>query len=228
MILVNEPKYYKFFSESRVHYGFYYKEGLNVLKEPFDPTGTCRSGGFYFTDINNIMQFQGYGPSISEIEIPDDALVYREDEKFKTDKMIIKKFETFDHGVLLRLVKEGLNVQQNMKDILYWAIGSRNIETLEYLKAKYDYSIIHNLSTDLYSYIIRLKLPLLDLIIDHCRHNSLKAFERFVHVSKYSISAAVSIYQIAHPKIQKLMIAYAESEDDKTLLNSIKQYINSI
>ena len=38
------------------HHGYQYKDGLNILQEPFAETGSCVPGGFYFTDIDNIFR----------------------------------------------------------------------------------------------------------------------------------------------------------------------------
>ena len=44
----------KLTNETECHNGFQFKTGLNEDTIPFDPTGECKKGGIYFTDIDNI------------------------------------------------------------------------------------------------------------------------------------------------------------------------------
>jgi hypothetical protein len=80
-------KFYKFLAKDFIHNGFNYKIGLNVDTKKFHPSGQCNEGGLYFTDKKNILSFSEYGPNLGVIEIPDDAQVYIEENKFKADKL---------------------------------------------------------------------------------------------------------------------------------------------
>ena len=46
--------YYKITNETENHYGYQYKDGLNVLEEPFNEKPVCRKGGLYFTEYDKI------------------------------------------------------------------------------------------------------------------------------------------------------------------------------
>lgn len=67
-------KYYKITNSNENHHGFQYRDGLNILVEPFNdnPNESCCSGGFYFTDIENIFRFLWFGIYLREIELPTD------------------------------------------------------------------------------------------------------------------------------------------------------------
>lgn len=62
--------YYKVTNSQENHNGFQYADGLNILKEPFNPVGSCVPGGFYFTTKEYIHEFYSWGIYIREIELP--------------------------------------------------------------------------------------------------------------------------------------------------------------
>ena len=43
-------KYYKITNKEENHNGFQYKDGLNIDTIEFDPNGSCRPGGLYYTN----------------------------------------------------------------------------------------------------------------------------------------------------------------------------------
>lgn len=93
-ILTSKLMLIKLTNIDEVHNGFKFKDGLNVDTILFNPTGVCRSGGFYFTDVNNFAFWLNYDSSdpmeyARVVQIPDDALVYIEDNKIKADKLIL-------------------------------------------------------------------------------------------------------------------------------------------
>lgn len=92
-IKYEHTKFYKLTNKLECHNNFQYQDGLNVDILPFNPTGSCLPGGLYFTEENNIAYWVTYLDDITyirEVEIPDDALVYIEANKFKTNKIILK------------------------------------------------------------------------------------------------------------------------------------------
>ena len=90
--------YYKVVRDDLTHHGFTYKLGLNVDTLYFNPSGSCRPGGLYFTDIDNLGTFFDFGNLIAFIKIPIDAQVYSEPcgSKWKANRIIIEKFVTID------------------------------------------------------------------------------------------------------------------------------------
>jgi hypothetical protein len=75
------------------HHKFQYKTGLNEDYLSFNPTGSCKSGGLYFTTAEYINKFLDFGLNIAIIELCTDAKFYIDPEgmKFKTNKFIIKE-----------------------------------------------------------------------------------------------------------------------------------------
>ena len=112
-------KLYKFLNNDLKHYNFTYQLGLNIDFLPFNPDYECSPGGLYFCDENTYhCHFNGYGHKIALIEIPDDARIYVEENKFKADKLIITDIIDFSdigddfwinilsiHGCVLKYIK---------------------------------------------------------------------------------------------------------------------------
>ena len=73
--------FYKIVRSDLIHHGFKYQLGLNVDTKQFNPSGSCESGGLYFTNINNLLDFCYCGQHIALIEIPDDSQIYIDDDK---------------------------------------------------------------------------------------------------------------------------------------------------
>jgi hypothetical protein len=96
--------YYKILRSDLTHNGFVYKEGLNILKEPFFNDDFCGPGGLYFTDHHNMFKWLTlYDPLsindiyIAEVELLADSQIVKMDDKFKTDKFILKNIQTFSN-----------------------------------------------------------------------------------------------------------------------------------
>ncbi|MEM4270567.1 MAG: hypothetical protein QXO70_00555 [Candidatus Pacearchaeota archaeon] len=90
--------YFKVMNDKETHYGFKYKDGLNILQEKFDdnPKHSCCAGGLYFTDYKNLHLFINMitdATYIREVTIPTDAKVVLdlEGDKWRADKIILNK-----------------------------------------------------------------------------------------------------------------------------------------
>ena len=81
--------YFKILNISLNHHGFQYKEGLNIDILPFNPHGDCEPGGLYFTDKEHIFEYIDFGTLIADVEVPDDAQVYKNGTKWKADRIIL-------------------------------------------------------------------------------------------------------------------------------------------
>jgi len=84
--------YYKVTNADEIHFGYHYKDGLNILIEKFNdnPKASCVSGGFYFTDYDHLPEFLEIGVWIREVTIPTDAKVVLDPDgnKWRCDKII--------------------------------------------------------------------------------------------------------------------------------------------
>jgi hypothetical protein len=99
--------------ESEIHNNYQFQTGLNVDPIKFNPTGECNPGGFYFCALNQFYKWLTYNNvtcvNYRIVEIPDDATVYIEGDKFKVDKFILsdKKSIWYDENLC------GIAVRQN-------------------------------------------------------------------------------------------------------------------
>ena len=99
----------KLLNYGRNHFGFQYKLGKNIDHVPFNPNGSCLSGGLYFTTLEYLPQFISYGINIAYIELCKDALFYCDPEgfKWKTNKFIITKIEQTEEICKLAVKQNG-------------------------------------------------------------------------------------------------------------------------
>lgn len=106
-LLTHNMIFIKFFKDSDIHHDFQFRNGLNKDTRYFQPNGECTSGGFYFTDLDNIQHWCGHGPYMRRVLIPNDAQVYIEKSKYKADKLILEeRYFTPDHPLLQEMVSK--------------------------------------------------------------------------------------------------------------------------
>jgi len=145
-IYKDKTKFYKFLNDDLMHNSFKYELGLNVDVNPFTPNGSCSKGGLYFCKENDCHFYVDvYGRKLALVEIPDDAKIYIEQNKFKADKIILTDIINFDNvpddiwinTLLLRYVKEEL--QTNELCIL---AVINNVSELQYVKEEFKASLL--------------------------------------------------------------------------------------
>lgn len=77
---------------------FEYKIGENKDINPFDPSGSCKKGGLYYTDMKHGGEYAWiFGDHVAIIEIPPTAQTYTEPckTKYKADTIIVKEIMPF-------------------------------------------------------------------------------------------------------------------------------------
>jgi hypothetical protein len=106
------PKvFYKITNKLENHHAFQYKEGLNILKQEFDPKVECGKGGLYCAEKKNIIRWTNLGCHIRKIHIPKDATVVKLKEKYKTDRLILlDKFDLYSVNTIKKLK---INISSN-------------------------------------------------------------------------------------------------------------------
>uniref|UniRef100_A0A6C0E5U3 Uncharacterized protein n=1 Tax=viral metagenome TaxID=1070528 RepID=A0A6C0E5U3_9ZZZZ len=123
----------KIIRSDKCHNGFTYKIGLNILDKPFEPKGSCVPGGLYYTNIDNIPDYYGYGELLVTVRIPDDAQVVQDpcihSKKWRTDKIILcEEYPLFDPETIKKF---NLKITPNYIDS---ASMYGHIDVLEWLK----------------------------------------------------------------------------------------------
>jgi hypothetical protein len=91
---VSDRIFYKFIDDTLYYKKFNYSIGFNRYIETSNPSGSCQSGGLYFTTLDHLFEFIGYGSLIAIIELCDDSKIYCDPlgNRFKTDIFKIIKF----------------------------------------------------------------------------------------------------------------------------------------
>ena len=86
-------KFVKLTNQLENHNGYQFQTGLNIDSIPFNPQGKCNPGGIYFCLFEDLQLWLNYIDQemfyIRLVTIPDDALVWTEQNKFKADRLIL-------------------------------------------------------------------------------------------------------------------------------------------
>ena len=120
--LTKDKHFVRLTIEDENHNGFQYKTGLNIDTLPFNPIGNCTPGGLYFCEMKYFPIFLEYNDKICKkirsVQIPDDSLVYIEDNKYKTDKFILGEAKEIytDLNLCLEAVKYNGLVLHHIKE----------------------------------------------------------------------------------------------------------------
>jgi hypothetical protein len=119
-LLCKDKIFYKFLNDNLIHYNFKYELGLNIDVLPFNPTKKCSSGGLYFCEESKIPLYcTMYGTKLAIVEIPDNARIYIEEDKFKTNKIFITKiidFNSIDEEFWINIIPNNGLVLQYVKN----------------------------------------------------------------------------------------------------------------
>ncbi len=139
-------KLYKLTTETENHNGYQFKDGLNIDTNPIN-TNKCSKGGIYFTNEENITNWLIYNDKIMkykrEVKILDDSIIFTEENKYKTDKLILKsRKEIYENDIFYKIIvqKNGLelkNVSDQTDEICKIAV-EQNGNALEYVKNQTD------------------------------------------------------------------------------------------
>lgn len=137
---------YKVISEDFTHNNFTYKDGLNIDTFPFSPLGECSAGGLYFTELYKLAYWIDWGIYICKVTIPDDSLVYIEQNKFKAkkinldlnNKVLIKDFYGWDDPYFCEIAVQqshtALRFVRNQTEELCKIAIYKNSRSLEFVK----------------------------------------------------------------------------------------------
>jgi hypothetical protein len=114
----NKPKtFYKITNKTENHHGFQYKEGLNILKQKFEPKVECGQGGLYCAEKKDILSWINLGYHIRKVHIPKDATVVKLANKYKTDRIILlDKYPLYSVDTLKKLK---LNIDEDPYSYCY-------------------------------------------------------------------------------------------------------------
>lgn len=131
--------YYKITNKEESHRGMQYQDGLNTDIWPFNPAGSCESGGIYFSR-EDILAFLDYGPWIRKVELPEGEQIYEDPssspKKFKAHSVILGPRREINLDIIKELVEEGANIHVCDDYTLRWAAKNGHLEVVKYLIEK--------------------------------------------------------------------------------------------
>src|SRR5579875_3340782 len=134
--------YFKITNEEEIHHGFQYVDGLNILTEEFQEEGSCVQGGFYFTDIKNILKFLDYGIYLREVTLPTDDPDFKmvldpQGDKWRANKIILgKRYLLSDLETFKFLVEQGADFRINNDYTIQWTSKNGYLEITNFLVEK--------------------------------------------------------------------------------------------
>ncbi len=91
-------KYVKILKDDMCHKGFRYQLGLNIDHLVFNPSGSCKPGGLYFTDLDNFVKFLNYGTLIADVGVPPGTEIYADPEgsKWKAPRITLSNIRRIE------------------------------------------------------------------------------------------------------------------------------------
>jgi len=128
-------KFFKITNRYEIHNGYAYHDGLNILQQRFndDPNDSCCEGGFYFTTLEYIDKFYGFGVNLREVTLPIDHSDFEmiqdpSGDKWRANKIILgKKYSLYNPKTYKYF---GLDISDNMY-IIDFACAEGNIKFLQ-------------------------------------------------------------------------------------------------
>ncbi|BCS82762.1 putative ankyrin repeat protein [Cotonvirus japonicus] len=209
---LTNKKFYKFISDNWIQRDYLYKEGLNILDKSFERHGSCVPGGLYFTDIEHILDYMGYGKRLVEVTIPFDAQIVEDSmygfRKWRADKIIVKNIglitEINTIKFLLDYPFEIVDISEILLKLYSYSLENNYYKLLEYLIKNFleDFPVLHKkimltlIDLDLYDEKI------LQLLIQH----GAKFFNTFISdvVKHENITLILTIIRYKPSKIETL------------------------
>ena len=94
----DKHKAVKLLHGNMIHYDFVWKEGLNVLKEPFNSEPGCGPGGLYYCEAQNVDEHIQYIEPrlIADVTIPPGVRTVAMATKSKSDKVVLSNIRPID------------------------------------------------------------------------------------------------------------------------------------
>jgi ankyrin repeat protein len=136
--------FYKVTNARECHNGYQYRDGLNILKEPFndDPKASCCPGGFYFTDVKNVFKYIDYGENIRQVTLPlsnpefkivqDPSL-----DKWRANMLVLgERHSLHDVATYRHLIDASADINADNGNVLYWNVRCGNLDVVKYLYSK--------------------------------------------------------------------------------------------
>jgi hypothetical protein len=128
--------YLKILKGKENHNGLQYHTGLVKDILPFEPEGSCVSGGIYFTTPKHICKFLGYGVWVREVTIPNRARMVQDPEgdKWRANKVVLGTRKHLGKVTTWKwLVENGTDIHAGCDWALRNAASRGHLEIVKYL-----------------------------------------------------------------------------------------------
>ena len=134
--------FYKITNAEENHFGFQYRDGLNILIDKFDddPTHHCCKGGFYFTDIEYIFAYMSYGIYVREVMLPmenPDFRIVDDAYKYRANMLVFgKRYNLDDVETYKMLIDRGADIGAGGNAALKTNAAAGRMDIVKYLVEK--------------------------------------------------------------------------------------------
>jgi hypothetical protein len=122
---LDQHRLYRITNFSEIHNGFRYNTGTNEDNLPFNPSGSCSSGGLYFFDIKYIVQYHNSncdGYWIRGVSLDNDEEIWDEENgKYKAHTITLGERTILDNFEIpveycMEAVKNNVGALEYVKD----------------------------------------------------------------------------------------------------------------
>ena len=144
------------------HNGFSYQPGMNYLKGSFSFYGECVPGGFYFIEIQKILDYLLYGVNIRIVRLDkmmeDPSFkIIRDSEKYRSNVIFLEESMSLSDPFTYEFLrKAGVDIEAGARKILRHAIKYGFIEIVRYLYELIgSYKMNSHICPSTFSYIVK-------------------------------------------------------------------------
>lgn len=142
-----KPLFVKIMRDKENHYGYQYRDGLNILPDNFNdnPNNSCTKGGFYFTTPNFIHRYYNIGNNLRIIDLPVNDPEFKmvrdiSGDKWRANRIILKEkyplavIETY-RELNLKLPPLFICVENKFWELAKFVVRDRNEMNIELVHA---------------------------------------------------------------------------------------------
>ena len=208
-------KFFKLTNKAECHFGFQYKDGLNVDFIPFNKYGSCVAGGLYFSDTANILDFIAFDSTyIREITIPDDEFDVIQDpsgdKKWRSHSVICGERKSLGELATWKwMVEQGIHITNH---VIYVYVKNTNTNRLEIIQYLID-NAYYSERLFLYSRCLHIacdygNIELVKFIITHGA-TSIYEIKSLIKLAKYN--GNVDIVKVLYKSIKYNKLEYIKT-----------------
>lgn len=202
---------------------FTYKINEVNICDNFDEN-MLHGGGFYFADEKNILNFLGYGMTVYDVIIPEDAKIIKftdEVDEIKSDKIILTNPRKVDKAFVEKMFNEGAVISDDkIVGVIHDLITQKEYDLAKIIFEKIDFN-----NEKLLDEITRLNIP--SELLDTYKQVYSKATSPEVITYLYNIASYQNLYHHNKYSIENLVLSNIAKNVDKPIKEIINEYIKN-